>query len=79
MKVHILDDWFDTLRTLPCFAMLAGHDVTVWTDHEPDPERLVTAHTVAQDRVLGAAADGDAAAEEALCDRGRNRIVVVVD
>ncbi len=40
MKVHILDDWFDTLRTLPCFAMLEGHDVTVWTDHEPDPVKL---------------------------------------
>lgn len=40
MKVHILDDWFDTLRTLPCFAKLADHDVTVWTDHEPDPARL---------------------------------------
>lgn len=40
MKVHILDDWFDTLRSLPCFAKLAEHDVTVWTDHEPDPERL---------------------------------------
>lgn len=40
MKVHILDDWFDTLRDLPCFDKLAGHDVTVWTDHEPDPDRL---------------------------------------
>lgn len=40
MKVHILDDWFDTLRGLPCFELLAGHDVTVWTDHEPDPEKL---------------------------------------
>ena len=40
MKVHILDDWFDTLRGLPCFAKLADHDVTVWTDHEPDPARL---------------------------------------
>lgn len=40
MKVHILDDWFDTLRTLPCFGMLEGHDVTVWNDHEPDPDRL---------------------------------------
>ncbi|MEP4716705.1 MAG: D-2-hydroxyacid dehydrogenase family protein [Nitratireductor sp.] len=36
MKVHILDDWFDTLRGLPCFDLLAGHDVTVWTDHQPD-------------------------------------------
>ena len=40
MKVHILDDWFDTLRALPCFAKLADHDVTVWTDHEPDPVKL---------------------------------------
>ncbi|MDJ0638942.1 MAG: D-2-hydroxyacid dehydrogenase family protein [Paracoccaceae bacterium] len=40
MKVHILDDWFDTLRTLPCFQLLKGHDVTIWTDHEPDPARL---------------------------------------
>lgn len=40
MKVHILDDWFDTLRGLACFDRLAGHDVTVWTDHEPDPARL---------------------------------------
>ncbi len=40
MKVHILDDWFDTLRGLPCFQMLKAHDVTVWTDHEADPDRL---------------------------------------
>ncbi len=42
MKVHILDDWFDTLRTLPCYSKLGAHDVTVWTDHEPDPNRLAT-------------------------------------
>ncbi|MEM7721436.1 MAG: D-2-hydroxyacid dehydrogenase family protein [Pseudomonadota bacterium] len=40
MKVHILDDWFDTLRGLPCFGKLAAHDVTVWTDHEADPVAL---------------------------------------
>ncbi|WP_186392959.1 MULTISPECIES: D-2-hydroxyacid dehydrogenase family protein [unclassified Pannonibacter] len=33
MKVHILDDWSDTLRHLPCFDRLKGHEVTVWTDH----------------------------------------------
>ena len=33
MKVTILDDYFDTLRTLPCFSKLQGHDVTIWTDH----------------------------------------------
>ena len=42
MRVHILDDWFDTLRGLDCFRLLDGHDVTVWTDHEPDPARLAT-------------------------------------
>jgi D-3-phosphoglycerate dehydrogenase len=40
MKVHILDDWFDTLRTLPSFAKLDGHDVTVWTDHTEDQDVL---------------------------------------
>ncbi|MDD9742377.1 MULTISPECIES: D-2-hydroxyacid dehydrogenase family protein [Marinovum] len=44
MKVHILDDWFDTLRGLPCFRLLDGHEVTVWTDHAPGeaalPDRL---------------------------------------
>ena len=37
MKVHILDDWHDTLRTLPSFARLAGHEVRVWNDHVEDP------------------------------------------
>lgn len=36
MKVHILDDWFDTLRGLPSFARLVGHEVTVWNDHVTD-------------------------------------------
>lgn len=42
MKVHILDDWFDTLRTLPCYAKLENHDVTVWTDHVEDPAVLAS-------------------------------------
>ncbi|WGW04100.1 D-2-hydroxyacid dehydrogenase family protein [Tropicibacter oceani] len=40
MKIHILDDWFDTLRTLPGFARLQGHDVTVWNDHTEDLDVL---------------------------------------
>ena len=40
MKIHILDDWFDTLRTLPSFDKLAGHDVTVWNDHMEDVDVL---------------------------------------
>lgn len=33
MRVSILDDYFDTLRTLECFERLAGHEVTVHNDH----------------------------------------------
>jgi D-3-phosphoglycerate dehydrogenase len=40
VKVAILDDWFDTLRTLPCFAKLGEHDVTVFTDHLQDTAAL---------------------------------------
>jgi D-3-phosphoglycerate dehydrogenase len=40
MKVTILDDWFDTLRTLDCFRKLAGHEVTVWNDHVQDIDVL---------------------------------------
>jgi D-3-phosphoglycerate dehydrogenase len=36
MKISILDDYFDTLRTLPCFAKLDGHQVDVWNDHVDD-------------------------------------------
>src|SRR5262245_22350151 len=40
MKITILDDYHDTLRTLPCFAKLAGHDVTIWNDHVQDVDVL---------------------------------------
>jgi D-3-phosphoglycerate dehydrogenase / 2-oxoglutarate reductase len=40
MKVAILDDWSDTLRTLPCFRRLDGHEVTVWTDHTQNVDQL---------------------------------------
>ena len=40
MKVAILDDWFDTLRKLPCFSKLAEHAVTVFTDHVEDEAEL---------------------------------------
>ena len=50
MKITILDDYFDTLRTLPCFAKLAGHEVTVWNDHVQDVEPL--AERLAQTEAL---------------------------
>mgnify|MGYP000574214624 CR=1 FL=1 len=40
MKVSILDDYFDTLRTLRCFRKLDGHEVTVWNDHTQDIDAL---------------------------------------
>ncbi len=40
MKISILDDYRDTVRTLPCFGKLAGHDVTIWNDHVDDTDIL---------------------------------------
>jgi len=40
MNITILDDYFDTLRTLRCFAKLAGHEVTIWNDHVQDVDTL---------------------------------------
>jgi len=40
MKISILDDYFDTVRTLACFRKLAGHEVTVWNDHVQDTDAL---------------------------------------
>jgi D-3-phosphoglycerate dehydrogenase len=40
LKISILDDYFDTLRTLACFSKLAGHDVTIYTDHVQDTGAL---------------------------------------
>lgn len=33
MKITVLDDYHDTVRTLACFSMLAGHHVEIWNDH----------------------------------------------
>ena len=40
MKVAILDDYHDTIRTLKAFGRLAGHDVTIWNDHVQDIDVL---------------------------------------
>jgi D-3-phosphoglycerate dehydrogenase / 2-oxoglutarate reductase len=50
MKISILDDYHDTVRTLRCFSKLAGHDVTIWNDHVQDvaalAERLADAEVL---------------------------------
>jgi D-3-phosphoglycerate dehydrogenase / 2-oxoglutarate reductase len=40
ITVSILDDYFDTLHKLPCFAKLATFDVTIWNDHVEDVDVL---------------------------------------
>jgi D-3-phosphoglycerate dehydrogenase / 2-oxoglutarate reductase len=40
MKISILDDYHDTLRTLDCFTKLSGLDVEVFTDHVEDVDVL---------------------------------------
>jgi D-3-phosphoglycerate dehydrogenase len=50
MKISILDDYHDTLRTLACFSKLEGHDVTIWNDHVQDVDTL--AQRLAEAEVL---------------------------
>lgn len=50
MKITILDDYHDTIRTLPCFAKLDGHEVTIWNDQVQDVDRL--AERLAKTEVL---------------------------
>jgi len=40
MKISILDDYHDTLRTLACFGKLVGHEVKIWNDHVQDTDAL---------------------------------------
>src|SRR5947199_5367674 len=40
MNISVLDDYFDTLRTLDCFKKLAGHTVTIHNDHVRDVDAL---------------------------------------
>ena len=40
MNISILDDYTDTVRTLPAFARLAGHSVKIWNDHTKDTATL---------------------------------------
>jgi D-3-phosphoglycerate dehydrogenase len=41
MKISVLDDYFNTVRTLRCFGKLHGHDVEIWNDHVDDIDVLV--------------------------------------
>jgi D-3-phosphoglycerate dehydrogenase len=41
MKIAILDDYHDTIRTLPCFNKLKGYEVKIWNDHVQNTDVLV--------------------------------------
>jgi D-3-phosphoglycerate dehydrogenase len=40
MKISILDDYHDTLRTLDCFKKLSGHEIKIWNDHVQNVDTL---------------------------------------
>ena len=40
MKISILDDYHDTLRTLECYKKLADHEVRIWNDHIQEVDAL---------------------------------------
>ena len=40
MNITILDDYFDTIRTLTSFRKLDGHEVTIWNDHVQNVDAL---------------------------------------
>src|SRR5947199_2280362 len=40
MRISILDDYHDSVRTLQCFTKLSGHEVTIWNDHVQDTDAL---------------------------------------
>jgi D-3-phosphoglycerate dehydrogenase len=52
MNIAIFDDYHDTVRTLPCFAKLAGHAVTIWNDHVEDTDALAARLADAEALVL---------------------------
>ena len=52
MKISVLDDYHDTVRTLQCFSKLAGHDVTIWNDHVQDTDTLAERLSDAEALVL---------------------------
>ena len=40
IKISILDDYHDTLRTLECYQKLAGHKVRIWNEHVQEIDAL---------------------------------------
>lgn len=52
MKISILDDYLDTVRTLACIRKLDGHEVKIWNDHVQDVDVLADRLKVTEALVL---------------------------
>jgi D-3-phosphoglycerate dehydrogenase len=52
MKISILDDYHDTVRTLSAFGKLAGHEITIFNDHVQDTDALAVRLADAEALVL---------------------------
>jgi penicillin-insensitive murein endopeptidase len=66
MKISILDDYFDTLRTLDSFRKLDGHEVTLHNDHVQDTDQLAVL-VMASLFALMLATSGAVMAQESTC------------
>lgn len=40
MRITVLDDYQDMVRTLAAYKLVAGHEVTIWNDHTKDHDVL---------------------------------------
>ena len=63
LKIGIPDDYADVVRTLPSFAKIAGHAVSIWTDAAPDIDGLAARELLAS--LVTAAPPRDRAVEAA--------------
>jgi D-3-phosphoglycerate dehydrogenase / 2-oxoglutarate reductase len=52
VRISVLDDYFDTVRTLRCFEKLRGHEVTIWNDQVQDVDALAARLREAEALVL---------------------------
>ena len=52
LRVSILDDYQDVIRTLDCFTKLQGHDITIWNDAMADVDVLAERLKAAEVLVL---------------------------
>jgi D-3-phosphoglycerate dehydrogenase / 2-oxoglutarate reductase len=73
MKIAILDDYFDTLRRLPCFAKLSTFDVDVFNDHVQDVH--VLAERLKNAEVLVLIRERTAVSEELLSKLPKLRLI----